>query len=221
MDAVLLERSPAPLLRAALAVAVALGPALLEAPADDFEAALRVLKLRPVAWTAEEARDVLSSGLCGDLVPAGAVEAAAAAVGARAEAEARLEEEGRARERVAERERREMGEREKERRRRKEEEGRRCLLLLLLLLCSFCSSCSCSCTRLSLPLLRLFRAAGLVDSLPRACVRRAGVVRGCGGGRRGRGFGRGGEFGRRGWGQKGGRRRRRVVIQEKQNEAKK
>ena len=103
MDAVLLERSPAPLLRAALAVAVALGPALLEAPADDFEAALRVLKLRPVAWTAEEARDVLSSGLCGDLVPAGAVEAAAAAVGARAEAEARLEEEGRARERVAER----------------------------------------------------------------------------------------------------------------------
>ena len=113
IDAVLLERSPAPLLRAALAVAVALGPALLAAPTD-FEQALKVLKLRPAAWTAEESRIVLSRGLCGDLVPAGAVEAAAAAVGARAEAEARLEEQGRAKE----------GE-EKRRRRAEEAEGGR------------------------------------------------------------------------------------------------
>jgi len=109
LDAVLLERSPAPLLRASLAVAVALGPELLEAPAD-FEAALKVLKLRPPAWTRAEARAALSRGLCGDLVPAGAVEAAAAAVGARAEREARLEEEGRSRERAAERARRGQGE---------------------------------------------------------------------------------------------------------------
>jgi len=125
LDAVLLERSPAPLLRASLAVAVALGPALLAAPAD-FEAALKVLKLQPPAWSAEEVRAVLSSGLCGDLVPRGAVEAAAAAVGAKAEAEARREEEGRAREREAEREEQEKqqkkGRAEVEKRKDEEEE---------------------------------------------------------------------------------------------------
>ena len=77
LDALLTERRSAPLVRVALAVVAECAPEL--AVARDFEAAVTVLKVAPLAWPRARARAVLDRGLGGRLVPAAALAAAAAA----------------------------------------------------------------------------------------------------------------------------------------------